>query len=188
MWQALRRQWRAIAWTIGAGLVLIALTLPFVGLGGYVDYFTVLRNLTGVTGVEFNYDLSSTAVTLGLDQTVATAALLAGYALAIGAMLLSLRRDRELGFIVTATGSLLLSPLLWDHYLAMLVLPAAFLAQRGRAWGVLLPLAAWLPPVALPFVVVAAVILPFLARDPQDAPGAPEAGPPDTALTPRVPA
>ena len=169
VWQALRRQWRAIAWTVGAGLVLIALTLPFVGIGGYLDYLTVLRNLTGVTGVEFYYDLSSTALTLGLDETAATVLLLAGYVLAIGAMLLSLRRDRELGFVVTATGSLLLSPLLWDHYLAMLVLPAAFLAERGRWWGMLLPLAAWLPPVVLPFVVVAAVVLPFTARDRADA-------------------
>jgi hypothetical protein len=167
IWQLLRRQWLAVAWTVGAGIALVALTLPFVGLEGYREYLTVLANLTGVTGVEFNYDLSSTALTLGASEEAATLALLVGYAIAIGAMLLSLRRDRELGFVVTTTGSLLLSPLLWDHYLAMLVLPAAFLAGRGRAWGILLPLATWLPAVTLPFVVVAGVLLPFLARAPE---------------------
>ena len=137
VWQLLRRQWRAVAWTIGAGLVLIALTLPFVGISGYLDYLSVMRNLGGVTGVEFNYDLSSVALELGLDESLGPLALLAGYALAIGAIALSLRRDRELGFVVTATASLLLSPLLWDHYLAMLVLPAVpayllFVRKRNK--------------------------------------------------------
>jgi len=39
--------------------------------------------------------------------------------------------------VVTATASLLLSPLLWDHYLVMLVLPAAFLASRGQPWALI---------------------------------------------------
>lgn len=165
LWQLLRRQWRAVAWTIGAGLVLIALSLPFVGIGGYFDYLTVLGNLSGLTGEENNLDLSSWAVSLGVDESVAQLALYASYALGIAAIGLSLRRDREIGFIVTATASLLLMPLLWDHYLAMLMLPAALLAARGRPWGLVLPLLSWLPPVALPFVVIAGVWLPFLARD-----------------------
>ena len=40
-----------MAWTIAAGLVLIVLTLPLVGLDGYFDYLTVLRNMSEVTGV-----------------------------------------------------------------------------------------------------------------------------------------
>ena len=165
IWQLLRRQWRAVAWTAGAGLVLIALSLPFVGIGGYVDYLTVLGNLSGLTGEENNLDLSSWAVSVGADETVAQLAIYLSYGLGIAAIALGLRRDREVGFIVTATASLLLMPLLWDHYLAMLMLPAALLAARGRPWGLALPLLSWLPPVALPFVVIAGVWLPFLARD-----------------------
>jgi hypothetical protein len=165
IWQLLRRQWRAVAWTLVAGLVLIAASLPFVGIGGYFDYLTVLGNLSGLTGEEHNLDLSSWATSLGADQPAAQLALYASYALGIAAIGLSLRRDREIGFIVTATASLLLMPLLWDHYLAMLMLPAALLAARGRPWGLLLPLLSWLPPVALPFVVIAGVWLPFIARD-----------------------
>lgn len=164
IWQALRRQWHALAWTMGAGLVLILATLPFVGIDGYIDYLTTLRNLSGVSGVEFNYDLSSTVLGLGGSEAVASLALIAGYAVAIAAIALSLRRDRELGFIVTVTATLLLSPLMWDHYLSMLVLPAAFLASRGHPWALALPLLSWLPPALLPLVVVAATLLPFVAQ------------------------
>jgi hypothetical protein len=170
LWQLLRRQWRAVAWTIGAGLVLILASLPFVGLEGYSDYLTVLRNLGGIAGVDKNHDLSSSLLGLGVDESMANVALLVGYALGIAAIVLSLRRDRELGFVVTAGASLLLSPLLWDHYLAMLVLPTAFLAARGHAWALALPLLTWLPDVALPFVALAGVWLPFLARDPEPDP------------------
>jgi alpha-1,2-mannosyltransferase len=173
VWQLLRRQWRAVAWTLGSGLVLIVLTLPVVGIEGYREYLTVLVNLGGVTGVERNDDLSSTLLALGADEGLAELALLAGYGVAIAAIVLSLRRDAELGFVVTATASLLLSPLLWDHYLTMLVLPAAFLAARGRTWGLALPLLSWLPPVTLPFVVVAGVLLPFSAGGPRAQPTSP---------------
>jgi hypothetical protein len=144
---------------------MVALTLPVVGINGYLDYVTVLRNLGGVTGVEFNYDLSSSLVLLGANESAATFALLGGFAVAVAAIILSLRRDREVGFMVTITASLSLSPLLWDHYLAMLVLPAAFLASRGRPWALVLPLLSWLPGEALPFLVLVATWLPFLAQD-----------------------
>ena len=61
-----------------------------------------------------------------------------------GALLLSLRREREIGYMVVLCGSLLVVPLLWDHYLATLVVPAAFLAQRLWRPLVLLPLLSWL--------------------------------------------
>ena len=124
------------------------------GIGGYSDYLTVLRNLSGVTDVARNLDLSSTALALGLGGQVAAGLQLCGYGVAVGAILLSLRRDREVGFIVTVGASLLLSPLIWDHYLAMLVLPAAMFADRGRPAAIALPLLSWLPSELLPFVAL----------------------------------
>jgi hypothetical protein len=75
--------------------------------------------------------------------------------------------------------SLLLSPLLWDHYLTNLLIPAAFLAARGRTGGLALPLLCWAPQViavlipemrthadgVLALVAVLGVVLPFLAPD-----------------------
>ena len=50
----------------------------------------VLRNLGGVSGVEFNYDLSSVAQRLDLSENMGGLALLAGFATAMAAILLSL--------------------------------------------------------------------------------------------------
>jgi hypothetical protein len=177
-WWALRRRWLPIAWTVLAGLALIALTLPAVGVEGYQDYLTVLRNVSQVTGVMNNLDLATTVLKFNVIPEVATAALVGGYALAVGASLWSLRYDRDLSFMVTISSTMLLAPLLWDHYLALLLLPGAFLAQRGRPLGLALPLLGWLPDPLLPFVVIAGTLAPFFAeRLPPEAALAPAAAP-----------
>ena len=188
IWTLLRRRWRPVLWTIVAGLVIVALSLPFVGkvreysdtLGvqAYVDFLTVLRNVYDATGQDNNLDFGSSVLRIGGGPLLASIALYAGFAVGIGAMLLSLRRDRETGFMVTIGATMLLSPLLWDHYLAMLLLPGAFLAQRGRWWGLLLPLLGWLPGWIVPFLAVAATLLPFLVgRRTGEAAAAPDAPP-----------
>lgn len=165
VWWALRRRWYALAWCLGAGLALLAITLPIVGIQGYLDYLTMLKNVSGVTGAPNSLDLGSTALKFGWGGALATLAYLGGAVAAVSAMLLSLRRDREVGFMVTLGASLLFSPLLWEHYLAVLILPAAFLAQRGQPWALALPLLTWLPAELLPFVALLTTFLPFLARD-----------------------
>ena len=164
IWQLLRRRWRPVVWTVAAGVGIMALTLPFTGLGSYFDYVAVLRNLTGALGVTGNHDLGSTAQLLGADEPTATLVLFGGYAIAVAAILLSLRRDSEVGFMVAVGASMLLSPLLWGHYLALVALPAALLASRGQWWGLVLPFLTWVPLILQPAVVVLATVLPLLAR------------------------
>lgn len=40
------------------------------------------------------------------------------------ASVLSRRRDPEVGYKVTASAALLLTPLVWDHYLSLVLLPS----------------------------------------------------------------
>jgi hypothetical protein len=177
IWFALRRAWLPLAWMAAAGLVLIVASLPFVGLDGYRDYLTLLGNVGDTTGVLRNSDLASAALELGVPGELAGWALVPGFAVATAAVLFGLRRDAEVGYMVTLGASYLLTPLLWDHYLAVLVLPASFVAARGRPWALALPLLSWLPALLLPFVVVLATLLPFVARDRKpDATGASPAG------------
>jgi hypothetical protein len=75
-----------------------------------------------------------------------------------------------MGYIVAVGASLLITPLLWSHYLVALLLPAAYLADRVRLPFIALPLLGWLPLHLVPFVAIAATFLPFLAWSarPQD--------------------
>jgi hypothetical protein len=164
-WQLVRRSWRALAWTIGAGLVLIAVTLPFVGIDGYRDFIAVLVNLQVPGPGSENRDLGTVLADLGGGQAALAIGRILSLVIGVAAIVLSVRRDPEVGFMVTLGASLLLTPMLWDHYLVTLLLPAAFLAERIRPAYILLPLLAWLPWLTVPFVVLAATLLPFAARD-----------------------
>jgi alpha-1,2-mannosyltransferase len=178
-WWLLRGRWKPVAWTIGTFAVVGLVSLIFLRPEVWLQWLTVLRNVSNVTGVKANVDLGSAVLMLGGSTTLAQIALYSGYAIAAGAILLSLRRDRELSYVVALMGSLLLQPLLWDHYLCNLLVVAAFLAARGRLWGLALPLLCWSPQViallipemrahadgALALIAVLGTLLPFLAPD-----------------------
>ena len=186
LWFAARRAWRPLAWMIVTGLVLMLLSLLFVGLDGYRDYLAMLANIDGTSGLGQNRHVTMLALELGLDAGQLWLVLLPTWALAVVAVLLSTRRDTATGYMITTAATLLLAPLIWDHYLGLLLLPAAFLFERGRRWGILLPLCSWAPAPLMPLVAIAALLLPFLARDPDDlapATPAPEGVPaPDPAV------
>jgi hypothetical protein len=71
--------------------------------------------------------------------------------------------------MVAVTASLLLSPLLWDHYLATLVIPAAFLAQRWTPLALGIPLLSWAPEGL--YAVTIVVVLALLLLAPREAGG-----------------
>lgn len=178
-WWLLRGLSRPIAWTAGAGVVVVLASLVWLKSEVWLQYPTILGNVRDVMGVPNNVDLGSAVLLVGGPAWLAQLALWAGYAIAALAVLFSLRRDRELSYVVTLMATLLLSPLLWDHYLANLLVPAAFVAGRGRLWALGLPLLAWAPQLltlllpglggiadgALPLVALAGLLLPFAAAD-----------------------
>jgi hypothetical protein len=158
------RSWRALTGALVAGVALIVMTIPLVGAAGWLDFITLLRNVSATTGLAKNADLGSALVALGVPEPLPTLALLAGAVVAVVAVVAAAGRDRELGYVVAAVAGLLVAPVLWAHYATQLLIPAAFLAGRGRVWALGLPLLAWLPATVLPLVVVAALLLPFRAR------------------------
>lgn len=161
---ALRRHWRGVVWTAVAAIAVVAAFAPFIPLRAWTDYAAVLRNGGDLGRALESSHFTAGLVALGLPDSVARFGLPVSVLVGVAAVVLSLRRDAELGLAVAVSASLLLSPLLWDHYLVQLLLPAAFLASRGRVWGLGLPLLGWLPTALLPLVAISAVWLPFLAR------------------------
>jgi hypothetical protein len=178
-WWLLRGLWRPVLATALCFGAIVLVSLIWLRPDVWLQWLTVLRNISDVTGVKANVDLGSAVLLLGGSMPLAQIALYAGYAIAAVAVLLSLRRDRELSYVVTLMATLLLSPLLWDHYLTNLLVPAAFLASRGKWWGLALPLLCWAPTLTVALVpstrpwaealltpvAVAAVLLPFVAPD-----------------------
>jgi hypothetical protein len=161
IWWLVRRRVRLVGWTLLAGAALVIATLPFVGPHSYVDFLRVVRN-DQVAGVLHNGSLESAAILLGLSGPVPTLAFLAGVVVSMAAIAASLRRDPELSYAVTVCASLLLTPLLWGHYLLVLLIPAALLAQRGRTWALALPLLGWLPDGAISIAALAGLLLPLV--------------------------
>lgn len=166
-WQAFRRRWRPVSWTVVVVGIIALLTLPVIGVDGYLDYLTVLRNVSDMLGVPRNVDVGSITYALGAPPPWPTIAFLLSVMVGVVIILAAARRDSSAGYVATVGASLLLAPLLWAHYLVGLLLPAALLADRGRRWGLLLPLLGWLPEPLLPFVALAGALVPFLvARAP----------------------
>lgn len=162
IWQLLRRQWRVAAWTMGTGLVLILLSLPFVGIDGYLDYLKVLGNIEVPGAGSENRDLGSTAVALGLADEHIGLVRWASVALGLGLMVLSLRRDREVGYMIALASSLLLISQMWEFYLMTLALPLALLADRWRPVVLLVLVLSWLPSPWAPLVLLLTMGLLFV--------------------------
>ena len=161
-------RWRMIVLTIGAGVVIVAISLPIVGVDTYREYFTTLTSLPDVSTGEHNFSFKSIAIELGLGGGAASAALLLQILLGVAAIgFASLRRDRDTAFVVTAVATLLIAPFLHPHYLVILLVPTAFLFDRLSPLAVGLPLLGWLPGNLLPVVAVATIavlLLPTVAR------------------------
>jgi len=76
---------------------------------------------------------------------VARTAQWASTALAAAAVLLIWRRGgAEVGLMGAIVCSQLMTPLLWDHYAMILLLPTAWLLERGRIWAAVIPLVGWI--------------------------------------------
>ncbi len=116
----------------GASLVLL---VPFIGI---VDYVRLLRNLSDTFDSE-SYTPYALLLDLGTPSTAARIVTLAA-----GVALLALAwRRRSLGLAIGA--ALVLSPIVWRHFFALLIVPLALARPRlGPVW--FLPLAFWFVP------------------------------------------
>lgn len=166
----IERRTRTIVWTIAAGLTLILVSLPIVGLTTYLDYVTILRALPDISTGPHNLSLKSTALLAGIPDGVAGLAVPAGYLAGVVAIAYSARRrDPDVAFVVCVAATLLLSPFIHPHYLVVLLLPTALLVDRGHSWALVLPLLAWLPDPVLPLLAPLTIAVLLLIDRPAGA-------------------
>ena len=151
VWLLLTRRFKAAAVaTVGAGAVTLAVWAA-IGFHGLRGYPSLLHNLTRIESV-WGYSLVALADRFGLPDPQ-TSWLLLGVpvaALLLGSCFAGAREgfDRRV-FVVTIGLAILLTPILWLHYLTLLLVPVA-LSRRsfGPEW--LLPLAFWISPYQQP--------------------------------------
>lgn len=129
LWLLFTRRYRAAVYTAGATVCLLVASWAVIGFRGLADYPTLLNNASEYLGTR---GLLVYALTVKVASP--TLALLAGLAVAVvllGAAFL--RRDDDRASITLALlAALYATPILWVHYLGLLVLPAAL--YGGWVW------------------------------------------------------
>lgn len=168
VWAILTRRWAAV----GVGLVVLAVAAVAATLVCGVDawraWSTILRSISDPITTPHNFTPGAVAYQAGLGAGPATVLQVVD-SIAVLALVLwaAVRTNPTVGYLTAATASQLLSPVLWDHYALLLLLPTAWLLERGRWWAAAIPLSTsivliWLPPVVYPVAFWVALLAPIL--------------------------
>jgi alpha-1,2-mannosyltransferase len=143
VWALLTRRWPAvIVATMIVTVAVVAATFVTGGIGVWGDYAALLRGVSDPIATPHNFTPGAVAYQLGLAAPAPALIQLTSSLLVLTAVLVSARRaTAEASFLVAVIASQLLSPILWDHYAMLLLLPTAWLLDRGHAWAIVIPLA-----------------------------------------------
>jgi hypothetical protein len=150
VWALLTRRWGAIA--IGGGLlaILAVLATLLAGVEAWPDFVRLVGQVADPISTPKNATPGAVAFQLGVPADVASWIQWLAMALALGAVVAAARwATAEASYLVAAIASQLLSPVLWDHYAVLLLLPVAYLCSSGRWWALAIPIATSLPLVGL---------------------------------------
>ncbi|HET9755007.1 MAG TPA: glycosyltransferase family 87 protein [Candidatus Limnocylindrales bacterium] len=178
VWAVLTGRWRAAAIGAVTLVVLAVLATLLAGVGAWSDFLTLLRTVSDPITTEHNFTPGAVAFQLGVPADAAALIQLASTVAVVVILIAAVRfATDEASYLMTVVASQLVSPILWDHYAMLLLLPVAFLLSAGRWWAALIPLAtAWplvglTPPVIYPIAFWVTLIATFLvghaAKDPR---------------------
>jgi hypothetical protein len=159
-WAVLTRRWLAVV-VGGVALVVAAIVATVLtgGLATWTDFVAVIRNVSDPITTPHNFTPGAVAYQLGASEAVGALLQVVSSALVVVAVLYAaLRLPASPSFLVAVIASQLLSPVLWDHYAMLLLLPVAYLLERRQWWAIAIPLLTSV--LVLPFGLPA-VLYPF---------------------------
>jgi hypothetical protein len=173
LWLLATRRYRALAWAVGCGLAINAVSW---GLLGFNQVHGYLRVLSGVSDVAVRRGYSVTALVLhmGTSHAIAYAfGIAAAAAVGIMCMLFGRRSDGKLALALCIALCLLGTPVLHAHYFALLIVALAlFRPQFDVLW--LVSLGMWVCPEngARPWQILVAlgasvIVFGFLLQRPR---------------------
>jgi alpha-1,2-mannosyltransferase len=168
-WALLTRRFRAVAMGAVVLATLAAIATILAGPGAWTDFLTLVRTVSDPITTPHNFTPGAVAYQLGVSAELAAALQMANTLLVAALLLASIRwATDEASYLATVVASQLVSPILWDHYAILLLLPVAYLLAAGRWWALAIPLAtSWplvgvTPPLVYPlafWLALAAVVL-----------------------------
>jgi hypothetical protein len=172
-WAILTRRWAAVAW--GAGVLAAAAVLATLvaGVEAWSDFLLLVSRVADPITTPHNFTPGAVAYQLGMPRDAAALLQWAAMALVVVLVVVAALRLRPVpSYLVAVVASQLLSPILWDHYALLLLLPVAWLLDRGRWWAALIALASSVvlvgvtPPVVYPLAFAVTLAALFVEREP----------------------
>jgi hypothetical protein len=166
-WLAATRRGLTALRALTVALAAVALSWALIGFAGLTSYPRLLDQLSRLEQWK-SYSVVAFGLVLGLSTGEARAlAIAAGVVVLVGVLVVGRRRSRDVdadrrAFVLAIAAAFLFSPIVWTHYLALLVVPIAITRRTlsplwfvplamwatpgqsdGRAWRVVLGLAVW---------------------------------------------
>ena len=125
VWFAATRRLRAAGLSLVVGTAVLLLSWAAIGFSGLLEYPGLLRRLDRTVGGEA-YTTYAAGVDLGLPTPLAQAMwIVIGLTLVAGVVLVGRSGDDRSAFILAVAASLALTPIVWLHYFALLVVVVA---------------------------------------------------------------
>ena len=135
-----RRRAAIVAVAVVAVLGVVATLLT--GPGAWFDLASLLARVSKPIETPHAFGVGRLAFEAGASFEMATLLHWANFALAALVVGITvLRGSAVAGYMAVVVASQFLSPVLWDHYALVLLLPAAWLLDRGQPWAAAIPLA-----------------------------------------------
>jgi alpha-1,2-mannosyltransferase len=173
-WAALQRRWHAAIAVIVSLIVLATIATFIVGPDAWSEFWSILTRVSDPVRTPQNATIGAIAWQLGAPLELAATLQVVSAVIVVAVFLAAcVLLPAEPSFMVAVIATQLLSPILWDHYAIILLLPTAWLLERGRLGALAIPLSTtWLlaggtPTIVYPtvYAVTIAAIVWVVVRD-----------------------
>lgn len=145
VWALATRRYGVVARTAFVAVATLVVTWAAAGFQGLTTYFDLVARLAEIHASQ-SYSIVGMMAALGVGSVVAHIVMLAvGGALLGLCVVLGRRGDDRRAFTIAVAGTLCLTPILWQHYLCLLIVPLGIARPRfSPLW--LLPAVLWIAP------------------------------------------
>jgi hypothetical protein len=170
-WAGATGRWRAVAIALGGIAVAAVLSTLVFGPTIWTDYLSLLGRISAAVTTPHNFSPGGVVYEFGAPRGVAESVQAVSFVAVVAVVVIAtLTASHEVSYLTAVVATQLLSPILWDHYALILLLPTAWLVDRGHYWALAIPLLTSLPvivfmPIAIyPVLFGVGLVAPVLVE------------------------